>query len=139
MCTIGALSRTPASEPWLPTPPNGATSPDASASQYPDPLGPAAIPTTGAVRDTGGETTVKVNAWTASPPTPLWAVKVIGNTPDCVGVPERTLEAKDTPVGRVPDSAMTGAGFPEAVGTKVPATPTVKVAAAGDVNEAACR
>ncbi len=77
----------------------------------------------------GAASTVRVKVWVAGEPTPLVAVKVIGNEPDWVGVPARTPVpgVKVTPVGRVPDSARVGVGEPVAVTVNVPAEPSVKV------------
>ena len=53
--------------------------------------------------------------------------------PACVGVPESTPPAKDTPVGRDPDSVIVGAGKPVAVGVKLEGLPWMKVAEVGEV------
>ena len=42
----------------------------------------------------GPDTTFSVKFWVAGDSMPLVAVKVIGNVPDCVGVPERTPPVK---------------------------------------------
>lgn len=71
--------------------------------------------------------TVRVKFCVALVPTPLLAVKVIGNEPPTDGVPLRTPAVKVTPDGKVPDSVMVGVGKPVAVGVKVPAVLTVNV------------
>src|SRR6202035_4003559 len=83
-----------------------------------------------------GASTVRVKLWTASDPTPLWAVKVIGKEPLTVGVPESTPPEKVTPAGRAPDSVMVGVGLPVAVTVNVPAEPFVKAAPLAEVMEA---
>src|SRR5580658_173586 len=60
-------------------------------------------------------------------------MKAMGNFPFAVGVPESIPPLNVTPVGRVPDSVIVGAGKPVAVTVKVPATPLVKVVRDGDV------
>ena len=53
------------------------------------------------------------------------------------GVPESVPSENETPGGRAPSSAMTGAGLPIAVGVKEPTVPITNAAAAEDVKEGA--
>ena len=81
------------------------------------------------VTTSGFSFTVSVKGWLAGDPTPLVAVKVIGNAPDWVGVPESTpVEvSKLTPFGKVPVSPSVGAGEPVALTVNEPLVPSVKV------------
>ena len=67
---------------------------------------------------------------TASAPTPLCAVIVIGKVPPTVGVPLNTPvpTLNITPAGNVPASLNVGAGEPVAVTVNDHAVPTVNVA-----------
>ncbi len=70
---------------------------------------------------------------------------VIGNVPDCVGVPASTpvveltdaLVVRVTPVGRAPVSVNVGGAQPVAVTAKVPAEPCVKVVMVAEVIDGA--
>ena len=66
---------------------------------------------------------------------PLVAVRVMANTPPCVGVPESTpvVLFRVTPVGSVPVSLKVGAGVPVAVTVKVPGLLLVNVVAFAEV------
>ena len=86
----------------------------------------------GDVKD-GGPPTVRVKAWVPGLPMPLVAVKVMGKVPAWVGVPVSLPPVKLTPVGRVPDSVMVGVGVPLAVGVKLLAAPSVKLALSAEV------
>ena len=81
----------------------------------------------------GAWSTVRVKDWEAAGLTPLEALKVIGNDPVWVGVPDSEPWVNDTPPGSAPDSLIVGVGKPVAVGVKVPLEPTRKVAAAAEV------
>jgi hypothetical protein len=80
--------------------------------------------------DTWKPNTVRVNPCVAGEPTPLPAVKVMGNVPVTLGVPASTPVAgvKVTPLGSDPVSARVGVGEPVSVTVKVLAVPRVKVA-----------
>ena len=56
----------------------------------------------------GAWSTVRVKDWAGRAAPPLEAVKVIGNDPVSVGVPDSEPWVKDTPPGRVPDSVIGG-------------------------------
>ena len=100
-------------------------------------LPPAVRPALGEMLVTvGGGWTFSVKLCWAGASMPLVAVRVMGNVPLAVGVPDRTPPLKVTPAGSVPDSVMTGAGLPDAVGVKVPADPWKKVVALADVKAA---
>ena len=75
----------------------------------------------------GAWLTVSVKLCVAWVPMPLFAWKVIGNVPDWVGVPDKVLPEKLTPVGRVPTSVIVGVGKPVAVTVKVFEVPVAKV------------
>ena len=80
----------------------------------------------------GAASTVSVNDWVASEPTPLLAVMVIGKLPGAEAVPESVavpspLSVNVTPAGSEPVSVMAAVGSPVEVTVKVPADPVVKV------------
>jgi hypothetical protein len=79
------------------------------------------------------DATVSVKLCTAFGKTQLEAVKVMGNVPGTVGVPERTPPEKVTPFGSAPASVMAGVGYPEALGVKVPNESTLKLAVVPEV------
>jgi hypothetical protein len=78
----------------------------------------------------GAESTVSVKLWLAFGVTPFCAVKVIGNVPPAVGVPDRipVVALSVTPFGSAPLSVHVGLGVPVAVAANVPAVATVNVA-----------
>ncbi len=73
--------------------------------------------------------TARVKLCVASPPTPLWAVNVIGKLPLAVGVPLKIPVAvlNKTPVGIAPVSDSVGAGNPVAMTLNDPNAPNVNV------------
>ena len=81
----------------------------------------------------GALPTVRVKAWVALTPIPLDAVKVIGNVPVSVGVPESTLPLKVTPVGSAPDSVTVGDGLPVVVTVNVLDDPSANEALFAEV------
>ena len=95
---------------------------------------PAVSLTVVAVVKAGALSTISTNAWLVVP-VPFLAVKVSGNDPAAVGVPDRVpvpfrLSVKVTPVGRPPARPSVGAGVPVVVTLKLKALPSVTVAAA---------
>ena len=82
--------------------------------------------------------TVRVKVWVAGLPTPLVAVRVIGNepvvevAPASVAVPS-PLSTKLTPDGREPVSVRDGVGLPVEVTVKDPEDPEVKDVLADEV------
>jgi hypothetical protein len=95
-------------------------------------------PAVGATDVTDGTAVVtdSVKLWVAAASMPLVAVRVIGNVPDTVGMPDRAPPLKVTPAGNAPDSVITGVGLPDAVGVKLLAYPLVNVAEFADVKAA---
>src|ERR1700730_3548077 len=83
----------------------------------------------------GAGTTDRVKLWTASLPTPLWAVKVRLYVPSlpAAGVPlSSPVEALNvTPLGNVPLSNKDGAGNPATVTVNDPGALTVSAALLG--------
>ncbi len=88
----------------------------------------------------GGPSTVRVKLWLASGLTPLAAPMVSRYTPwaPVAGVPARVavpspLSVKVTPLGSAPFSVSAEVGNPVDVTVKLPAWPSVKVAASAEV------